>query len=215
MALPLLIVPQLLDWIMLGAGFVSFIALVYLLYIIIVAPALTLKAERDAPPPRPGYIYELLIEDQERHQHITIGQLDATIKTRLNGIREEQLRLEFHKDRGLEEYEIMVIPGANLFYRRPHTKKLEIQKERDEFAGRELIGNPALFRLAASVQGNRPTQYVEFELRTDYIINQIGEEKMKFFLELTRIYPGIDENSRNKKGVFNFGRPQKTEVEES
>lgn len=207
-----LIVPEFLDWLALILGLISVSILAWILYKLLLRPALDTKAERDAPPPVEGFKHILLIEDADRFQEISIGQLDGTINTRLNGIEEDQLVLKFVKDRGLEEYEITVLPGNRVFYRRPHAKKLEILKEKDEFAGRELIGYPALFRVAASVnKDNRPLQYIEFELTTSYIFNNIGEEKMQFTLELLQIYPGLDENSRNKKGIFSFGRPQHTE----
>jgi len=86
----------------------------------------------------------------------------------------------------------------------------------EQIASRELIGNPALLRVAANVKDNRPLQYIEFELSTKYIVNQFGEEKMKFFIVLTKIFPSLDIKSRTKKGVYTFGRikiDQETEEE--
>jgi len=201
-----IIVPGILNWIMFLLGAVSFAALILICYRLFVAPALRLKAERDSPPPEEGYALDILLDDQNRRQTITIGQLDGDIKLRLNGIREDQLKFRFEKERELEEYTITVQPGANIFYRPPHARKLEPMKEAEHFESRELIGHPATVRVAASVQHNRPLQYAEFELSTGFVINKIGEEQMRFRLTLTRIFPGVDVSTRNKQGVYGFGR---------
>jgi hypothetical protein len=38
---------------------------------------------------------------------------------------------------------------------------------------------------------------------------------MKFFLKINRIYPGVDLKSRDKKGIYSFGRIKTEEKEES
>lgn len=209
-----LIVPEFLDWLILILGLISFIIFILIVYRMFVRPALMVKAEQDAPPPVEGYKFELLIEDIERVQLITIGQLDGKINTRLNGIKEDHLQLKIVKDRGLEEYEFTVQSGGPLQYRRPHARKLDLLKGSETFASRELIGHPALFRVVASMKDNRALQYVEFELSVSYVINNIGEEKMRFTLELTRIYPSLDEDSRDKKGLFSFGRLKRESEED-
>jgi hypothetical protein len=65
------------------------------------------------------------------------------------------------------------------------------------------------------MQKNRPIHYVEFELSVKFIIDNLGEERMKFFLKINRIYPGVDLKSRDKKGIYSFGRIKTEEKEES
>lgn len=209
-----LIVPEILDWIFIVLGILSTLIFILIVYRVFVRPALLVKAEQDAPPPEEGFKYEILIDDLERTQIITIGQQDGLINTRLNGIKEDHLILKFVKDRGLEEYEITIQPGGPLQYRRPHARKLDLIKTSDVFASRELIGHPALFRVVANLKDHRALQYVEFELSVAYVINNLGEEKMLFTLELTRIYPSLDVDSRDKKGLFSFGRLKRESEEE-
>lgn len=204
----LLIVPTGLNILMLVLGLLSASALVFIVYRMFVRPALMIKADQDSPPPEEGWTYEVLIDDPDRFRQVSVGLLDSDIKLRLQGIREDQLILKFQKERDMEEYEITVQPGANLFYRPPHGKKIEPLKSGESFESRELIGHPALFRVAASVKNNRPLQYVEFELSTKYVINKIGEEKMMFFFKMSRVFPGVDVNSRSKKGLYMFSRFQ-------
>ncbi|MCB1307525.1 MAG: hypothetical protein KDK30_05065 [Leptospiraceae bacterium] len=202
----LLIVPAILNIIVIVLTVLAVAVLVLIVHRLIVRPAMNVKADRDAPPPQVGDIREILIDEQERIRRLSIGQLDSDVKTRMAGVKEDQLILIFRKDRGLEEYEITVEPGSNIFYRPPHAKKIEPLKSNEKILSRELIGYNALFRVAASVKNNRPLQYLEYELSSKFVINNIGEEKMRFDLELTRIFPGMDENSRDKKGVFSFSR---------
>ncbi|MCR9144271.1 MAG: hypothetical protein NXI24_18640 [bacterium] len=202
----LLIVPGALNLVMLLLGVTSFVLFVWMSYRLFIRPALMIKADRDSPPPEEGWAYEILMDDSQRFRSLSVGLLDSDIKLRLQGIREDQLVLKFQKERELEEYEITVQPGANLFYRPPHGKKIEPLKSSEQFESRELIGHPALFRVAASVKNNRPLQYVEFELSTKYVINNLGEEKMKFLLTMSRVFPGVDVNSRSKKGLYMFSR---------
>lgn len=62
------------------------------------------------------------------------------------------------------------------------------------------------FRLVASAREGRVNQYVEFELTAKYFITRAGDERMKFLLTLKKIFPSLDKNSRNKKGIYTFGR---------
>ncbi len=207
----LLIVPTGLNILMLVLGLLSASAFVLIVYRMFIRPALMIKADQDSPPPEEGWTYEVLIDDPDRFRQVSVGLLDSDIKLRLQGIREDQLILKFQKERDMEEYEITVQPGTNLFYRPPHGKKIEPLKGTENFESRELIGHPALFRVAASVKNNRPLQYVEFELSTKYVINKIGEEKMMFFFKMSRVFPGVDVNSRSKKGLYMFSRFQVAE----
>lgn len=202
----LLIVPGGLNLVMLFLGVTSLVAFVWIVYRLFIRPALMIKADRESPPPEEGWAYEILMDDPMRFRTVSVGLLDSDIKLRLQGIREDQLILKIQKERELEEYEFTVQPGTNLFYRPPHGKKIEILKNNEVFESRELIGHPALFRAAASVKNNRPLQYVEFELSTKYVFNNLGEEKMKFLLTMTRVFPGVDVNSRSKKGLYMFSR---------
>lgn len=191
---------------MLALGVGSAGAFAFLSYRLFIRPALRVKAERDSPPPEEGWRKEILIDEADRQRRFSIGQLDSDIKLRLAGIKEDQLILQFRKDRGLEEYEITVSPGPNVFYRAPHARKIEPIRSSEVFQSRELIGNNAMFRVAASVKDNRPLQYVEFLLTSRYIISNLGQERMQFELEISRIFPSLDEKSRDKKGIFSFGR---------
>ncbi|MBX7058194.1 MAG: hypothetical protein K1X75_09010 [Leptospirales bacterium] len=187
-------------------GLAALLGVSWILYIVVVAPARRVKAEQDAPPPQVGYALDLFLSDQNRQRKVSIGLLDSDIKLRLSGIREDQLILRFEKERGLEEYQINIQPGANVYYRPPHGRKIEAMKDGETVESRELIGHAAAFRLAASVKNNRALQYVEFELSVKFVINNLGEEVMRFTLSLTRIFPGVDTGSRNKQGLYGFSR---------
>ncbi|MCB1321190.1 MAG: hypothetical protein KDK34_13105, partial [Leptospiraceae bacterium] len=102
----LLIVPAILNIIVIVLTVLAVAVLVLIVHRLIVRPAMNVKADRDAPPPQVGDIREILIDEQERIRRLSIGQLDSDVKTRMAGVKEDQLILIFRKDRGLEEYEI-------------------------------------------------------------------------------------------------------------
>ncbi len=210
----LLIIPATLNYFFAIVGIAAFIGLFILLYKLIFGPVLKAGMERQSPPPEENAVMEILIDDIVRSRRISIGQLDSDIKIRMNGIKEDHLILKIRKERDIEEYEITVVPGGSVFYRPPHAKKIDAIKGPETIASRELIGYPAIIRIVAGMKDNRLLQYVEYELATRYIINSLGDEKMQFILTLKRIYPGVDQNSRNSKGIYMFSRLRSREEAE-
>ena len=56
-------------------------------------------------------------------------------------------------------------------------------------------------------QNNEITESVVYhKLTAKYFITRAGDERMKFLLTLKKIFPSLDKNSRNKKGIYTFGR---------
>lgn len=201
----LLIMPLALDITLVVLGVAGVMVLLGFFYHFILYPALKVMADTSSPPPAPGERKELILKNG-RHLRYRLGLVDSDWKLRMKGIVEDHLVFDFRKDRTLEEYEIEIIPGGPVLYRPPHEQRLQRMKGRDRMESRELIGHPALFRLVAAMQGERPVHYIEFELSTRFFIDNAGDERMKFIVELKRIHPGIDLKSRNKRGVYSFGR---------
>lgn len=201
----LLITPTGLDLFMGTAGIIGVLLLTYTVYRVFFWPAFQVMASTTSPPPEVGSVHEIVLRNV-RHLRFHIGLVDADLKLRMKGINEDHLVLDFKRDRKLEEYEILVIPAGTVFIRLPHIKTLERMKGRETIQSHEMIGHSATFRLVAVMQGERPIHYIEFEMSSKYFIDNAGDERMKFILELKRIYPGIDLKSRNKKGIYNFGR---------
>ena len=189
------------------AGLLAGLLLLFLLYRLLLEPALHARADIDSPPPEEGRSWEIVL-DQGRTRTITIGQVDSDITTRMQGVKEDHLSIRLDKERELEEYQITISPGGSVFWRPPHSKKTEPLKGTEVIDSREIIGHPLGLRIAAVVRDNRPIQYLEFALSTEYFFNQYGEEKMKFRLTMIRISPGVDVKSRNKKGLYMFGRAE-------
>ena len=207
----LLIVPFFLDLTVFLIGVGALAALSWILYRLIIGPSLQVLAERRGLPPEDGTSIDILLDHNRRTEVISIGQLDSRIKTRMMGIKEDHLVIKFKKEQDLEEYEITVVPGGPVHYRPPHGAKLEAIKGSETFESSELIGHPATFRLAAFVQHNRLLQFIEVELSCSFVINSVGEEKMKFTLTITRIFPSVDRKKPPRKGVYFFGRLQTEE----
>lgn len=203
--LTLLVMPLALDLFLLVLGISGIAILLGVFYRFILLPALQVMADTTSPPPSAGETKELLLRNG-RHLRYSLGLVDSDWKLRLKGIVEEHLVFDFKKDRTLEEYEIMLIAGGPVLYRAPHERKMRRISGKERLESRDLIGHPALFRLIAAMQGERPVHYVEFELSTRFIIDNAGDERMKFIVELKRIHPGIDLKSRNKRGIYLFGR---------
>lgn len=202
----LLVIPAGLNIMAAAVGVIGLAAVAVVFYQLILGPALKAQADRDAPPPEQGAVWEIIVDEKARQRVVSIGQIDSEVQTRMAGIKDDHLVIRFRKERDLEEYEINLTPGGQVFYIAPHSKRTEVMKGPETFASRELIGYPAVMRLAAAVRDARPVQYLEFQLATKYFINQFGTEKMKFILTLKKIIPGIDLKSRDRKGIYSFGR---------
>jgi len=209
----LLIVPLPVHIGMILLGAVSFFLLFFIFYRYVVLPASRKKNDIESPPPKEGFVYDILMDDSNRIKNVGVGQLDSLIKTRLTGIKEDHILLKFRKEQLMEEYSITIKPGGYLFFRPPHSKKMEQIKSPVTIESRELIGNPALLRAAVVVKSGRALQYIEFELSTKYIVGPSGKERMKFSLTLKHIFPSLNIHSRNKKGIYSFGRVQSEQDE--
>jgi len=205
MQLVLLITPTYLDVLLLILGIVGGVLLLWFFYRFILLPVMQVMADTSSPPPSVGEKRELILKNGRLLKY-RIGLADADWKLRMKGISDDHLIIDFKKDRNLEEYEISLSAGAAMFYRAPHEKHLQLLKSKISLESRELIGHPALLRLVAAMQNDRPVHYIEFELSTRYFIDNSGDERMKFIISLERIVPGIDKKARSKRGVYNFGR---------
>lgn len=202
----LLIIPFALNFAVTAAGVLALVGLVVLFYVLIVRPAMLIRADREAPPPEEGSVREIIVDPSLRALKLSIGQIDSDLKTRMNGIREDHIVFRFTKDRELEDYEIQINATGAAQIRVPHSKKMENFVGMERLHSSELIGDSAGFRLVASAREGRVNQYVEFELTAKYFITRAGDERMKFLLTLKKIFPSLDKNSRNKKGIYTFGR---------
>lgn len=93
-----------------------------------------------------------------------------------------------------------------MLWKAPHTNNFVVLDQIDTLESREFIGHPGYLRLVGLMQGGRPLHYVEVEISVKFFIDSYGEERMKFLFKINRIYPGIDLNSRDNKGIYSFGR---------
>lgn len=210
----LLIIPTYLNVAVSIAGLAALIGLILIVYGLLVRPAVAIHADREAPPPEEGAVHEIIFDGALRTLRFSIGQIDSDFKTRMNEIKEDHLVLKITKDRDLEDYEIQLSAGGYVLLRMPHSKSMEKMQGTEKITSAELIGDTAVFRLAANVRDGRAAQYVEFELAAKYFINKVGEERMKFLLTLKKIFPSLDKNSRSKKGIYMFGRLKSQQAEE-
>ncbi len=185
----------------------------YGFYIYIFLPSYKVFSDLQSPPPVEGSQTEVIF-DKEKRKSVSIGCITSQISLRLKGIEDPHIIIEFEKERDLEEYKIFLKPYGNVFYKPPHMSRIEILKSTEIIESKELIGHPAYIRVVALMQKERPLHFVEIELSQKYFINNYGEERMKFFLKINKIYPGVDLQSRNKQGIYSFGRPKMEESEE-
>lgn len=192
------------------------ILLIYGFYLYIYLPSYKIYMDLQSPPPKEGTQLEIVLEPNQKRKIITIGSITATIPLRLKGIEDIHVELIIEKEKGIEEYKIILKPIAKnkVLWKAPHVKNTVLLNEPDTIQSSELIGHPAYFRVVALMQNNRPIHYVEFELSMKYFIDNIGEERIKFFLKINKIYPGIDLKSRDKKGIYSFGRLKTEDKEE-
>lgn len=211
-----MIIPIYIDIILYLILFIILLFLGFGFYLYIYVPSYKIYMDIQSPPPEEGTIKEILLEQNERKRIISIGAIASDIDLRLKGIEDPHVEIIIQKEKDLEEYSITIKPKVKnkVFWKAPHVKNMILLNEPDTFESRELIGHPGYLRVVGLMQNNRPIHYVEFELSAKFIIDKLGEERMKFFLKINRIYPGVDLSSRDKKGIYSFGRAKTEDKEE-
>lgn len=193
--------------------FILFIVLIILFYGFfkyIFLPSKKFYLDLQSPPLKVGSITEIVLDQNQKKRTITIGSLTSEISLRLKGIEDPHIEIQILKEKGLEEYELSIKPFAKkkTLWKAPHTQNFVLLEDTDVIQSREFIGHPGYLRLIALMQGTRPLHYVEIEISVKFFIDSYGEERMKFLFKINTIYPGIDLNSRDKRGIFAFGRPK-------
>ncbi|MCS7206186.1 MAG: hypothetical protein NZ853_10860 [Leptospiraceae bacterium] len=210
-----MIIPFYIELVFYSILFVALVIVGYGFYVFIYSPSRKLYLDLQSPPPLVGDVKEIVIDNNTRRKSVFIGLLQSDISLRLKGIEEPHLEIHFQKEKGLEEYLLTFKPHAKnkVFWKAPHTTNYSFLNEAVTVESREFIGHPAYIRIIAFIQNNRPIHYVEFELSVKYFYDSFGDEKMKFIFKVIKIYPGIDLKSRDKKGIYSFGKPKAEEVE--
>lgn len=212
-----MIIPFYIDILLFSFLIIIMIFLAYGFYLYVYIPSYKIYMDLQSPPPQEGTQMEIVLQPNQKRKVITIGSITTTIPLRLKGIEDLHAELIIEKEKGIEEYKIIIKPMAKnkVLWKAPHVKNMILLNDVDTIQSSELIGHPAYLRIVALMQNNRPIHYVEFELSMKYFIDNIGEERIKFFLKINKIYPGIDLKSRDKKGIYSFGRLKTEEKEEA
>ncbi len=200
--MPLLVVSVFLDYLMFLIGSLCAGAFAFLSFRLFIKPALKIRAAHEAPP-QEGYQNTIILKNHESNRRLRIGQLDADINLRLQGIKEDHLIIKFRRYGNLEEYDINIQPSGAVFFRAPHTRRFEMLKKEIQIPSSELVGHPGSLQVAAQVIDGRPFHYVEFELSSEYFYDKDKEEKIKFMLTVVKVSPPYDIDS-NKKGIYMF-----------
>ncbi len=212
-----MVLPLYVEYILFFVLFLVFVILFYGFYMFIYIPSKKFYLDLQSPPLQVGAVNEIILDQNQKKKSITIGSLTSDISLRLKGIEDPHLEILITKEKGLEEYEILIKPIARkkILWKAPHTKNFQLLEKSDILQSREFIGHPGYLRIIGLMQGNRPLHYVEIEISVKFFIDSYGEERMKFVFKINRIYPGIDLNSRDNKGIYSFGRVKEEEASES
>ncbi|MFN3604012.1 MAG: hypothetical protein ACK4UJ_04810 [Leptonema sp. (in: bacteria)] len=212
-----MIVPIYIDIVLFSLLMLVLLILSYGFYKFIYIPSKKLYLDLQSPPLEVGSVTEIVVDQNQKKKVIRIGSLLSDISLRLKGIEDPHVEIQFVKEKGLEEYEIILYPVAKkkTLWKAPHTQNFILLETSEKLESREFIGHPGYLRLVGLMQSGRPLHYVEVEISVKYFIDSFGEERMKFLFKINRIYPGIDLDSRDKRGIYSFGRSKEAIQEES
>ncbi|MBK6606107.1 MAG: hypothetical protein IPG24_11660 [Leptospiraceae bacterium] len=70
----------------------------------------------------------------------------------------------------------------------------------------ELIGKVAEFRLSNKISKERMIDFIEITLTSAFVISRSGVERMKFIFTFSKVHPGFNLKTKNRKGLFPLGK---------
>ncbi|MBP9887952.1 MAG: hypothetical protein KBF93_16765 [Leptospiraceae bacterium] len=112
----------------------------------------------------------------------------------------------FKKDPREEEYTITIKREGPVLYKHPRMTHFLKMAATEKLESHELIGKLAEFRLSDKISKERMIDFLEITLSTAFVISKSGRERMKFIFTFSKVHPGFNLKTKNRNGLFPFGR---------
>lgn len=172
----------------------------------LLAPFIEQKISEIEYPPNIGQTFEYIVNETDRVAYFSIGANTGDIPTKCSAISEHHLSFTFKKDPRAEEYSISIKREGPVLYKHPRMTHYLRMASTEKLESHELIGKVAEFRLSDKISKDRMIDFIEISLSTAFVISKSGIERMKFIFTFSKVHPGFNLKTKNRNGLFPFGR---------
>ncbi|EKR72706.1 hypothetical protein [Leptospira noguchii] len=199
-----------LDIFLILTGSAAFLGLCFLFFKEIIYPAIKKGGAGIGTPPEEGDRFLLVVPESQRSVRFSIGQTSGNIRTYCNTISNNHLIFNLKKAKDSEDYEIQILRNSAVLFKPPGMPTFSKMESSEKLDSYEVIGKSADFRISDKVVKERMTQYFEIGLSSEFFINNFGKERMRFIFTITKIHPGLNRKTPIKKGLYAFGKEERS-----
>ncbi|MBK9500806.1 MAG: hypothetical protein IPO06_15805 [Leptospiraceae bacterium] len=146
------------------------------------------------------------MNETDRVSYFSIGANTGQIPTKCSAISEDHLSFTFKKDPRGEEYTITIKREGPVLYKHPRMSHFLKLASTERLESHELIGKVAEFRLSNKISKERMIDFIEITLTSAFVISRSGVERMKFIFTFSKVHPGFNLKTKNRKGLFPLGK---------
>ncbi|EMO69277.1 hypothetical protein LEP1GSC132_1751 [Leptospira kirschneri str. 200803703] len=199
-----------LDIFLILTGSAAFLGLCFLFFKEVIYPAIKKGSAGIGTPPEEGDRFLLVVPESQRNIRFSVGQTSGNIRTYCNTISDNHLIFNLKKAKDSEDYEIQILRNSAVLFKPPGMPTFSKMESTEKLDSYEVIGKSADFRISDKVVKERMTQYFEIGLSSEFFINNFGKERMRFIFTITKIHPGLNRKTPIKKGLYTFGKEERS-----
>lgn len=162
-------------------------------------------------PPDEGDSFEVVVPESTRVYRFSVGQVYGNIATLCKSIQDDHIVFIIKKSKDSENYDILVNRSGPTLMKPPRMQYFAKMESNEKLESHEVIGQTASFRISDKITKDRMIQYFDIGLTSAFFLTKLGQERMKFIFTVQKIHPGLALRSRDKKGLYTFGKEERSE----
>ncbi|TGK56830.1 hypothetical protein EHQ27_09845 [Leptospira wolffii] len=200
-----------LDLFLTVATFVAVLGLLFFFYLEVLRPYAAKTKPSKLDPPEEGDTFEVVVPESTRFYKFSVGQVYGNLPTLCKSIQDDHIVFTLKKSKDAENYDILVTKSGPALMKPPRMQYFGKMETSEKIESHEIIGQTASFRIGDKITKDRMTQYFEIGLTSAFFVTKLGQERMKFIFSVQKIHPGLAVRSRDKKGLYSFGKEERSE----
>ncbi|TGJ99250.1 hypothetical protein EHO59_15340 [Leptospira semungkisensis] len=193
---------------------IAFLGMGFFIYLEILRPYFAKTRPGLLLPPDEGDSFEVVVPESTRVYRFSVGQKFGNLPTFSKAIQDDHIVFILKKGKDTEDYDILINRSGPVLMKPPRMQYFAKMESSEKLESHEIIGQIASFRISDKITKDRMTQYFEIGLTSNFFMNKMGKERMRFIFSVQKIHPGIALSSKDKKGLYSFGKERLSEDEE-
>ncbi|TGK04092.1 hypothetical protein EHQ53_02800 [Leptospira langatensis] len=194
---------------------IAFLGMGFFVYWEILRPYAAKTRPGQLLPPDEGDTFEVVVPESTRIYRFSVGQKFGNISTFSKAIQDDHIVFVIKKGKDSEDYDILINRSGPVLMKPPRMQYFAKMESNEKLESHEIIGQTASFRISDKITKDRMTQYFEIGLTSNFFMNKMGKERMRFVFSVQKIHPGIALSSKDKKGLYSFGKERSSYEEEA